>query len=428
MTEGARASRRDFLRGTGGLAMLGALAACGSNRGGGAGSSSSGGLAQWYHAYGEKGTEQAAKRYAAAYTKAKVSVRWIPGQYVTALSSGLLGSNGPDVFEDQLNVELVHSKEVIPLDDVLGAAKSDFVDATLATNTVDGKIYGIPMVEDMQLLYYRKSLLAKAKIKPPTTLDELAQAAKALTTKDVKGLFLGNFVDTDGSGTITPLYGPLLWSAGLDLLSSDGTSAGFDDPRAAAAIGQLHSLYGSGHLLLGAPTDWSDPSAFTQGLTAMQWSGLWAMPAIQAKFGDDFGVLPFPKLDGKGDVSVPIGTYAAMVSAKSKNQEQAKDFIKWLWVDKTEYQEDFNLNYGFHLPPRKSIAAQANKLRSGPAADAVSYSTQHAHPASPPLWTPVMSTAYQGALTNIVKKNKDAGKELATAAATVAKELKRLSK
>jgi multiple sugar transport system substrate-binding protein len=427
VTDRVRASRREFLRGTGGLAMLGALAACGSNHGGAAGSSG-GGLAQWYHAYGEKGTEQAAKRYAAAYPKAKVSVRWIPGQYVTALSSGLLGSSGPDVFEDQLNVELVHSKEVVPLDDVLGLAKSDFVDAALATNTVDGRIYGIPMVEDMQLLYYRKSLLKKARVAPPTTLDELAEVAKALTTKDVKGLFLGNFVDSDGSGNITPLGGPVLWSAGLDLLSTDGSSAGFDDPRAGAAIDKLRSLYGSGHLLLGAPTDWSDPSAFTQGLAAMQWSGLWAMPAVQAKFGDDFGVLPFPKLDGKGDVSVPIGTYAAMVNAKSVHQDEAKDFIKWLWVDKTDYQEDFNLSYGFHLPPRKSIAAQASKLKTGAAADAVSYSTQHAHPASPPLWTPVMSTAYQGALTNIIKKNKDSGQELATAAATVQKELKRLAK
>ncbi len=420
-----RSSRRAFLRGSGGLAMLGALAACGSNHGG-AGGSGSGTLSQWYHAYGEKGTEQAAKRYAARYTKAKVNVRWIRGQYVSALSSGLLGTAGPDVFEDQLNVELVQAKEVIPLDDVIGAARSDFVEATLATNTVDGRLYGIPMVEDMQLLYYRKSLLDKAKIKPPSTLDELAEAAKALTTKSVKGLFVGNFVDSDGSGTITPLGGPLLWSAGLDLLSSDGRSAGFDDPRAASAIGELRSLYNSGHLLLGAPTDWSDPSAFTQGLAAMQWTGLWAMPAIQQKFGDDFGVLPFPELDSRGGASVPIGTYAAMVSGKSTQQDEAKKFIKWLWIDQTTYQEDFNLNYGFHLPPRRSIASTARKLKSGPAADAVSYSNRYAHPASPPLWTPVMTTAYQGALTNIVKKGADANKELQVAAKTVQKELTRL--
>ena len=419
-------SRREFLRAGGGLAMLGALAACGSNSGGTSGGSGRAVLSQWYHAYGEQGTEEAAKRYAAAYTKAKVDVRWIRGQYVTALSSGLLGSDGPDVFEDQLNVELVNAKEVIPLDDVLDAAKSDFVPAALAANTVNGHVYGIPMVEDMQLLYYRKSLLKKARVTPPSTLDELAGVAKALTTKSMKGLFLGNFVDNDGSGTITPLAGPLVWSAGLDLLSADGTSAGFDDPRAVAAVGKLRSLFTSGHLLLGAPTDWSDPASFINGLAAMQWSGLGAMPAIQAKFGDDVGVLPFPRLDRTGELSVPIGTYAAMVNGRSQQQDAAKEFIKWLWVDQTAYQEDFNLNYGFHLPPRRSIAAQADKLKTGAAADAVAYSNQYAHPASPPLWTPVMNTAYQGALSNIVKQGSDPTKELATAAAAVSKELDRL--
>ena len=36
----------------------------------------------------------------------------------------------------------------------------------------------------------------------------------------------------------------------------------------------------TGTFTLGAPTDWWDPSSFTQGLAAMQWCGLWAMPGI----------------------------------------------------------------------------------------------------------------------------------------------------
>ena len=48
------------------------------------------------------------------------------------------------------------------------------------------------MVDDMGVLYYRKSMLDKAGVKPPTTIDELIAASKALTTKDQKGLFIGN--------------------------------------------------------------------------------------------------------------------------------------------------------------------------------------------------------------------------------------------
>jgi len=423
MSNVSGSSRRTFLRRSGTLAAVAAFAAaCGSNsggsKGGGGGSTA---LTQWYHQYGEQGTEDAVKRYAKAYTKATVTVQWNPGDYYSKLASALLGSSGPDIFEDQLNIDLVQSGQVVPLDDVIASVKSDFVTADIATNTVDGKVYAIPMVQDMQLLYYRKSLLAKAKVNPPTTVDELIDAAKALTTKNVKGLFVGN------DAGVSVLGGPALWSAGLVYVKPDHT-IGFDDPRAATALGKLRELYSSKSLLLGAPTDWSDPSAFTQGLTAMQWTGLWTMPQIQQAFGDDFGVAAFPKLDASGKPSVPIGTWGAMINGKSKHIDAAKEFIKWLWITRTDFQEDFNTSYGFHLPPRKSIATKAEKLKSGAPADAVSLSDQYAMPAGPPEWTPKMSTAYSDALTNVIKKGADPAKQLATVKTAVQAELKRIFK
>ena len=146
----------------------------------------------------------------------------------------------------------------VDLSDIIAGAKSDFTDATIKANTVDGKIYAIPMVEDMQLLLYRKSLLADAGVQPPKTVDELIAAARALTKGNVKGMFAGN----DGGASV--LGGPALWSAGLDWITPDH-EVGFDDPIAATAVGKLRELYTSGALLLGAPADWSDPSAFIQG-------------------------------------------------------------------------------------------------------------------------------------------------------------------
>ena len=64
-------SRRRLLGTGGSLALTGVLAAaCGSNTG--RESDDSDGkpvIEQWYHQYGENGTEQAVKRYAAAYGK-----------------------------------------------------------------------------------------------------------------------------------------------------------------------------------------------------------------------------------------------------------------------------------------------------------------------------------------------------------------------
>ncbi|MFC8128296.1 ABC transporter substrate-binding protein [Streptomyces sp. NPDC057302] len=412
-------SRRGLL---GAGAALGLLTACGSNTGRDEGGSGGGPkLSQWYHQYGEQGTEQAVKKYATAYKKANVTVQWRPGNYDEQTAAALLTESGPDVFEvNGPTLDQIQGKQVADLTELFDGVKDDFNPAVLAPKTYDGRIWGIPQVIDMQLLYYRKSLLADAGVQPPKTLDELVDAAKKLTTKKTKGLFLGN----DGGAGV--LGGTPLNAAGLELVTADG-KVGFDDPAAARALGKIHQLYADKSLLLGAPADWSDPSAFVQGLTAMQWSGLWALPTVQKELGDDFGVLPFPKDGAAGKPAVPVGAYAAAVSTRSRHQPAGKDFLKWLWIDSTDRQEDFALSYGFHIPARVSLAKKAEKLRKGAAADAVRYTTDHGH-AEPLLWTPASRSAYQDALSRIIKDGANPESELKKVVRTVSAELGRVKK
>ncbi|MFD9733970.1 ABC transporter substrate-binding protein [Umezawaea sp. NPDC059074] len=410
-------SRRAVLSAAGAAALAGFLAACGSNtgRGGGGGQA----LEQWYHAYGEPGVQQAVERYAAAYDKASVKVQWNPGDYDSKLAAGLLAGGVPDVFESTLEISAVRSGQIVPLDDVIGAAKDDFTATILAGHTIDGQVYGIPQAVDMQMLFYRKSMFAEAGVSPPSTVDELIDVAKKLTKGDVKGIFAGN------DGGVAVLGGPALWSVGLDYVTTEH-EVGFDEPSAAVAIGKLRELYTSGAMLQGAVKDWAEPDAFTQGLVAMQWTGLWTVPAVQKALGDDFGVLPWPKLDGNGRDSVPVGAFGAMVNAKSKDVDAAKAFVKWLWIDRTDYQEDFNLSYGFHIPPRQSLAAKADKLTKGAAADAVKYVRDLAKSSNPPDWIPSMGTAFNDAVSRAVREGADAGTELKAAAQKARDELKRL--
>ncbi|HEY3502392.1 MAG TPA: sugar ABC transporter substrate-binding protein [Actinocatenispora sp.] len=417
-------ARRSVLRGAAGIAVAGALAtACGSNTGRGSSGGDGPTIKQWYHQYGEAGVEQAVKRYAKAYPKADVQVQWTAGDYDTKLATSLLGKDGPDVFEQSVaRVDQLKAKQLVDLTDVFGDAKDDFTPAVLDAQTVDGKIYGVPQAIDMQMLFYRKSWLEKAGVAVPTTLDELVAAAKKLTNKKVKGLFLGN---DGGAGVLGAVP---LWSIGQNYLTDDQKKVGFDAAGAAPVFATLRKLYTSGSLLLGAPADWSDPSAFTQGLTAMQWSGLWAVPVVQKALGSDFGVVAWPKGDAKGAPSVPIGAYGSTVNAKSGNVDAAKAYVKWLWIDKTDYQQDFDLSYGFHIPARKSIAAKADKLKSGAGADAVKLVQQYGKVQATPGWTATMNTAYTDALNNIIRKGSNPSAELKTAITKINKELTTLYK
>ncbi|MEV4969776.1 ABC transporter substrate-binding protein [Streptomyces scopuliridis] len=408
-------SRRQLLAASGALALT---AACGSNTGRGGGAGGGPALGHWYHQYGEAGTEEAVRRYAAAYGKARVNVQWRPGNYDQQTAAALLTENGPDVFEGGPTLDQILGGQVADLTGLLEGVRDDFHPAVLAPKTYQGKVYGIPQVIDTQLLYYRRSLLDKAGVRPPGTLDELIDAAKALTTEDVKGLFLGN---DGGAGVLgaTPLR-----AAGLEPVTADG-EVGFDDPRAAKTLGKLHRFHADDSLLLGAPTDWSDPSAFVQGLTAMQWTGLWALPRIQRALGDDVGVLPFPKDGPQGGPSVPVGAYGAAVSAHSGHIDAAKAYVKWLWVERTDFQEDFALSYGFHIPARISLARKAAKLAKGAAADAVRFTTDHGY-AQPLLWTEKSRTAYQDALSRIITDGADPDAQLRAVIATTKAELKRV--
>ena len=427
----ATLTRRRLLSLTGGLAAVGVLSACGGNTGregsstvtatttgGGGGGGVT--LSQWYHQYGEKGTQQAVEKYAADYKDAQVKITWKPGDYDNAVVATLQTDGAPDVFEygNGPSIDMIKSGQVADLTELYGDATSDFNEALLKRVTYQGKIWAVPQVMDSQLLIYRKSMLEKAGVQPPKTMDELVAAAKKLTSGKVKGLFLGN----DGGAGL--MGGPMLRSAGLDLLTPEG-KIGFDDPKAAQALALLRTMYADKVLLLGAPNDWFAPDALTQGLAAMQFTGLWNLPDIKTAIGDDFGVLPWPAMTG-GKANVVIGAFGACVNAKGKNVDAAKKYVKWLWIDQTDKQIDWATAYGFHVPARNSVAEKADKLKSGQAADALKIIKESGFAQNHILWSPKCQTSFNDAMNRIVKDGADPAKELAALKTIVEGELKRV--
>lgn len=421
-------TRRALLALGGSLVAGGALAACGGNTGreGAATTSASGSsgakpnLNSWYHQYGEAGTQQALEKYAAAYPDAAVKINWKPGDYDNTVVTTLQTDGAPDVFEygNGPTIDMIKSGQVTDVTDLFGDTKADFNQALLTRVTYQAKIWAVPQVLDAQLLVYRKSMLEKAGVQPPKTMDELVSAVTKLTTGKVKGLFLGN----DGGAGL--MGGPMLRSAGLDLLTDDG-KVGFDDPKAADALAILRKMYVDKVVLLGAPNDWFAADALTQGLAAMQFTGLWTLPDITKAIGDDFGVLPWPAMTGGKD-NVTVGAYGACVNAKGKNVDAAKAFVKWLWIDQTDKQIDWATAYGFHVPTRNSVAEKADKLKSGQAAEAVKLIKEKGFAQSHMLWTPRCQTAFNDAMSRIVKDGADPKTELAAVKTIVEAELKRI--
>lgn len=419
-------NRRDFLKVSTLAAGAAALAACGgqatqqSSSGGAAPAGAQVSLVQYYHEYGEKGCAEASKRYADEYTTVKSNVKvdrqWIPGDYAAKLNSALLTDQAPDVFESGADAARYKAGLCADLTDLYSGVKDDFNPTVLDEASWQGKIMGIKMIIDTGMIYGRKSVLDAAGVKMPTTMAELVDAAKKLTTDKMKGVFWGN----DGYGAITD---QVMYSTGLkSFVDVANKKVMIDNDRCAEALLSVKKMNDDGSVLLGAPTDWWDPGSLTSGLTAMMWCGLWAMPGIRSAIQEDFYVVPFPKYDDQGTPTTFLGGWTEFVAAKGKNVDESKAFAKWLWIDNKKDQEDWSLSYGFHIPPRKSTAASADKLKTGQAKEAWDAVDKYGHTEGP-YFTGAMFTLLGTAYANIIKNGADPKTELATAAKACQAEL-----
>ena len=76
---------------------------------------------------------------------------------------------------------------------------SNYYEGTVNSCTIDGKLYGVPFGVNCLALYYNEDMLNAAGCSVPTTWDELAETAKALTTDTVTGLALCSVQNEEGT-------------------------------------------------------------------------------------------------------------------------------------------------------------------------------------------------------------------------------------
>ncbi|RME99542.1 MAG: extracellular solute-binding protein [Chloroflexi bacterium] len=418
----SRLSRRDFLKRTSVIGVGVILASCGGGGAQPAAPAAKEGeapkeaapaaaavvLQQWYHEYGEKGTQEAVFRIADEYNnmqdKVKVEVTWNPGDYRSKLYSALAAGTGPDCYEDQVTIDKVANKQVVSLDDLYEGVEDDFNPTDLDAVTIKGTKYGIRMIVDFGLLCTRNSMLEEAGLKHPETWDEMVENAKALTTGRRKGLFLGN------DGGIHSMWQPITYTAGVNFLTEEDPemTLKFNQPETVLAWDKLRAINNDMDvLLLGAPTDWWDPAAFIQGQTAMQWIGFWEVPGLLDGVGEDFTISALPPMNGV-DNPRPATWRRGWVALVNDGEHvpEAKAYTKWQWIENTDWQNEWNTGYGFHVPPRKSAGESNAKLSKMPAqagVDAVNkYGLNYGV-----LWTSGMQTAIEDSLTEIIKNGGD---------------------
>ncbi|TBL76531.1 ABC transporter substrate-binding protein [Paenibacillus thalictri] len=257
-------------------------------------------------------------------------------QFAQKLSVQLTtGSATPDVFmyrPPQEGKLFFKNGWIQPLDDFVKKDPSydiaDFSPSSIGSTTVDGKLAGIPVYTESQILYYRKDLLEKANIPVPKTLDELDAAIKKLHDPG-NGLY--GFVARGQRAAAVTQLSSFLFSEGADF-TKDG-KATVNTAEAVKAFG----MYGSWLKDYGPPgvLNMAWPQAmgvFAQGKAAFftDISSVYknAIDPEKSTIKDKVGFAQFPagKAGAKPFNVTPMGI---AMNSKAANKDAAWEFIKW---------------------------------------------------------------------------------------------------
>ena len=292
------------------------------------------------------GTESVSKAFAEAYNashKNQVKVTAYPNEEYPAKLASAAGAKAlPDLFAADVVFAAQYASQGLWLDitDRFGAldVKDKVAPAHVRAGTWSGKNYAVPHTIDMSVMLYNKDLYTRAGLdpnKPPTTLQEFADQARAINKLggDVHGTYFGG----NCGGCVEFTFWPSVWASGGDVLDADGKNAKIDSKEMADVFALYRKLYEEG---VAAPA--SKDEAGPTWLGALQSGKIGIAPGpsvwlgmIEEK-GVKMGVAPITGLSG-GE-STFVGGDAIGIGATSSKAAQAWDFLAWTMSDAAQVE------------------------------------------------------------------------------------------
>jgi multiple sugar transport system substrate-binding protein len=255
-------------------------------------------------------------------------------QYVSRVAVELSsGSPTPDVFMINQFGQAAKSRWLEPLDSYLGDSKktdagwskpNDFFPGATAFSQADGKHMALPLTAEIEMLYVRTDLVPN----PPTTMEQLAQAAAAAKKNGVAG-FSARAVASSSQSPWS--YAGFSFSGGAQLLDANGQPH-FDTPKNVAALTTYANLIKNDGPA--GASGWGfleNQQAMQQGKLAMWTDSSSLLGSIKnpstSTVADKVAVYPFPS-GGAG--SVPNLYYWTIgMNSKSTHKDAAWMFMQW---------------------------------------------------------------------------------------------------
>lgn len=291
----------------------------------------------------------------------KIVLTQVPfSEMVQKYAIAIAGGEAPDA----LSLDLIYNPAFSAagqLEDLTEWAKALPYFATLspghvANGTFDGKIYGLPLTVETSVLAWNKDLYAAAGLDPekaPSSWDEITANAEKITAlgDETYGFY---FSGGNCGGCMIFTFAPLVWGAGADILSADGTQATLDTPQMRKAIDIYRNLVQQGFVPDGAATDnGTNFNTFMNGKIGMQSVGAFSIGTLVTQHPDiNFGVTLIPGVEG-GPSSFAGGDNLVITKGSDK-VDAVKGFLEYAY---SMDGQKLLAQYG-SLPSRSDIAGE----------------------------------------------------------------------
>ncbi len=220
--------------------------------------------------------------------------------------------------------QIAETGALAPLDD-FGITADGYAPGPVSAATYEDKLYGLQPGANTIAIFYRKDVLAKAGVKPPTTWDELRAAAKKLTSGKQYGFAFNATADYEGAWQFLPP----MWTNG-------GDETDLSSPQVAEALQFYKDLVDDGSASKSV-VNWKQSDVndqFIAGKAAMMLNGPWQIPAL-TKAKVDFGVVPFPvKTAGQTSVA-PLGgeAWTVPMTGDEAKMKKAAELVSCMNTD-----------------------------------------------------------------------------------------------
>ncbi len=216
----------------------------------------------------------------------------------------------------------------------------EMLPAAVASATYFDKLYAYPIASNGGLLFYRKDLLDRYDLQPPTTFEEMKTACDTIRDGEddpALGCYAGQFQKYEG---LTVNFDEAVHGAGGVIVGEDG-KPDVASPEAAEALQTLVEWFEDGYIPEGAIT-WQEEQgrqAFQDGelIFHRNWPYVYQLANKtdgSSKVAGAFDVAPLPGISGPGVSSLGGGNYA--IAKNAANKGTAADFIQFMAAEEQQ--------------------------------------------------------------------------------------------